>query len=632
MAECIAFDTETFLIRQGLKAPPMVCLSYFSEGSGELLHVNESYDIIKGWLESDVHLIGHNTAFDMAVIAAQWPDLVPAIFEKYERDEITDTIVRQKLIDIAKGERKYRFKKGKWYKPSYNMEDLVFWHFKKRVAKGEDTWRKRYGELIDTPVEDWPEAAISYAVKDAEWTYLLWEKQEEINCTEETSNGDWFVDEHRQACYAWWMELMKIWGIRTDPDGVRRLIDETKKAHDVLKARLIEAGLVRKNGVKNKKAAQERMIEAMGGEDFCKKTKPSKTFPEGQVQVDADACELSGDVLLKDYAELTSLGNVLSKDVPALFRGQYLPVHSYFDTLKETGRTSSSGPNIQNIRRLPGIRECFVPRPGKVFVDADYDGLELRTLGQVCISLVGYSALADALNAGQDAHLFVAAKILGIDYDEALRRLKADDEEVDNARQLAKAANFGFPGGLGVAALIDFARKAYGIQLTEMQVKRLKQDWMRAFPEMKEYFAIISRMTDTPDGTCQIKQLFSERVRGQVKYTVACNTFFQGLGADATKTAGFFIAKACYADPSSVLYGSRIVNYIHDQFILECDEAVAHEVAMELKRIMEHYASIYLPDCPATVSKPVVARVWSKKAKQVWEDGKLIPWEYEKAA
>lgn len=624
----ISFDTETILFRQGLKAPPMVCLSYCKKERGDyqgaLLHVKESKEVVRGWLEGEDVLIGHNVAFDLAVIANQWPEFIPAIFEKYERDQVVDTIVRQKLIDIARGERKYRFSKGKWYKPKYDLASLVMWYFKKKVSKGEDTWRKRYGELLVFEVEDWPEEARSYAIDDAIWTYRLWEKQWEAG------KKYWFEDEYRQACYAWWIQLMSIWGIRTNPEGVERLKEETKEAFEKLKEELILEGLVRKDGSRDTKKAKDRMIQIMGGEENCKRTKASKKFPEGQVSVDKDACEGSGDIWLKKYADLTSLGNVLKKDVPALLRGQYLPVHSFFDTLKETGRTSSAGPNIQNIRTLPGIRECFVPRPGKVFLDCDYDGLELKTLGQVCLILFGYSALADAINAGQDPHLFVAAKILGISYEEALSRKK--EKAVKDARQLAKAANFGFPGGLGVKALIDFARAMFQIRLTPERVKQLKKDWLSAFPEMLDYFRYVSDLTNNPDGVCEIKQLFSNRVRGNVKYTVACNTFFQGLGADATKTAGFFIAKACYADPKSALYGCRIVNYIHDQFILECAEEKAHEAVMELKQIMEKYASIYLPDVPAVVSEPVITRVWSKHAQQVWKKGRLVPWEYEDVA
>ena len=93
-------------------------------------------------------------------------------------------------------------------------------------------------------------------------------------------------------------------------------------------------------------------------------------------------------------------------------------------------------------------------------------------------------------------------------------------------------------------------------------------------------------------------------------------------------------------DRDSPLYGCRLVNYVHDEFILECPEERAHEAVMELQRLMVEGAAPYLPDVPPTVSKPIVARCWSKKAQQVWEIGKpgnkhkpandtdrLVPWD-----
>src|SRR5690606_32482748 len=117
------------------------------------------------------------------------------------------------------------------------------------------------------------------------------------------------------------------------------------------------------------------------------------------------------------------------------------PIHSYFEVLRETGRTSSSNPNLQNLPRVDGVRECYVPRPGNVYISCDYDKAELHTLAQLCMDYFGESKLAEALNNGIDPHLQMAANILGIPYEEAKDRLKAKDKEVKDTRQMAKAAN-----------------------------------------------------------------------------------------------------------------------------------------------------------------------------------------------
>jgi DNA polymerase-1 len=588
-------------------------------------------------------LIGHNIAYDLAVLVAQFPRFLRPVFEAYKENRISDTMLRQKLLDNAIGRfRGYRvektgpLKKGekpyRWISYGYSLDDCYFRLTKKRLDK--DTWRLRYGELRDLPLELWPEGAREYPILDAQATWDVWHWQEK---QEEKIRKGFDVprsyirdakpldDESRQCRAAWWIHLMKTWGIRTKGARVHELEHIVEDEYGKLEALLKEAGLVRADGVRNIEAARDRMILAMGGKDKCRLT------DKGAVKLDEEACTASGDLILKDYAELGSLKAVKSKDIPALLKGVLMPIHSNFDSLIATGRTSSSAPNIQNIRRLPGIRECFVPREGKVFLNADWDGLELRTLAQVCTTLFGRSKLADVLNSGKDPHLQVAATLLRIPYEEAKARYDAGDESVDGARQLGKVANFGFPGGLGYESLIYFARKNYGLVMSEQAARKLKTNWLLSYPEMEKYFALIDQhcSVDVEDNMAFVQHLFSNRIRGDVPYTVACNSRFQGLGADATKAAGFLIAYACYVDKDSPLYGCRIVNYIHDEFLVECDEAKAHEAAFELARLMVEGSKPFLPDVPPTVSKPIVARWWSKKAKQMWKDGRLIPWEDE---
>lgn len=639
-----AWDTETARFGPGRQAPPLACVSYCYEGGSGLVHWTEAEELFEELLLSKAYLlVGHNVAYDLAVVAAQFPRLLRPIFEAYRDGRVGDTMLRQKLLDNAIGrfrgyraEKKGPLKPGEspfyWVGYGYSLDDCYHRVKKKRLDK--DTWRLKYGELRDLPLEQWPEGARRYATDDAIATWDVWNWQNDLDFKirdrfnvprSYIRDAQPLADEARQARAAWWIQLMRVWGIRTDPARVHLLERAADEAYEELEQRLKDVGLIKPDGVRNIKAARSRMILAMGGEDKCRLT------DKGAVKLDDEACTASGDLILKDYAELSSLKAVKSKDLPALALGKLLPIHSNFDSLVATGRTSSSGPNIQNIRRLPGIRECFVPRKGKVFLDADYDGLELRTLAQVCVSLFGKSRLAEVLNSGKDPHLQVAATLLKIEYDVAKARYDAGDDAVDGARQLGKVANFGMPGGLGIDSLIYYAKKNYGLEMSEHDAKKLKANWLRAYPEMEQYFALIDRhcSSNVEENTAYVQHLFSNRIRGDVPYTVACNSRFQGLGADATKAAGFLVAWACYVDKESPLYGARIVNYIHDQFILEIDEARAHEGALELARLMVEGAKPFLPDVPPTVSKPVVARCWSKKARQVWKNGRLVPWEEE---
>lgn len=640
----LAWDTETALFGPGRRAPKLSCVSWMQDGELGLLSYR---DCLPWFLEklkdpNTLH-VGHNVAYDMAVIAAEHPELLPWIFRAYAENRVTDTMLRQQLLDNAVG--KFRgywtecldsegHRDEKWVPIYYSLDACYHRYTKKHLDK--DTWRLRYGELREVPLDMWPAGAQTYPLDDAKSTKLVYDAQEEMlqkvkaayeRNQEHVGTPDPLADQFAQARAAFWIQLMSVWGIRTLPERVAMVEESVLAKLEELRSTLFQAGLVRKDGSRNTKAAMERMIKVRGGEENCRKTKKKR------IQLDEDACRESGDLLLLDYAEIGSLGVVLNKDLPALRQGEWMPIHSSFSVFLATGRTSSADPNIQNVRRLPGIRECFVPREGKVFLDADYDGLELRTLAQVCMSKLGRSRLAEVLNGGKDPHLMVASQILRISYEEAKARRKDGDEEVDNARQVGKVANFGFPGGLGYETLIVFAAKGYNVTLTIEEAKELKQIWFETFPEMRDYFELINSYgvadpNDPGEIYYSIEQLFTKRLRGDCTYTAACNTYFQGLGADATKNAGFLIAYECYVDESSPLYGCRIVNYIHDQFILECDEEKAHDAAFRLAAVMCEGANPFLPDVPAKVSEPMVTRCWSKKAKQVFDENKrLIPWD-----
>ena len=140
-----------------------------------------------------------------------------------------------------------------------------------------------------------------------------------------------------------------------------------------------------------------------------------------------------------------------------------VPITLRPNVLLDTGR-ASYGDVIQQLPRNGGIRECFVARPGKVLVSCDYGGLELATHAQNCLYTVGFSKLAEALNAGVKVHDALAATFLGVSYKEFAASLKGERgkeiaELYKNVRQAVKPANFGFPGGMGAVKLVLQQRK-----------------------------------------------------------------------------------------------------------------------------------------------------------------------------
>lgn len=646
----IGADSETWLIEPGLLAPRLVCVSYCQENQAPVLvHRNHARDCVH-WLLGE-EIVGANIVYDLAVWAAEWPELLPIIFEALMEGRIHDVLTRQKLIDIALGCYRSVYRKGlngKLRQLNYNLNDLWFRFARQDLDK--DTWRLRYAELEPYPIHLWPVAAQQYALMDAYSPQYVFYAQ-----AQECSLNLW--DEPAQMRADWALQLTSCWGFNTDLAQVDKLIRQINVEQYERKRRLIGVGLVRLDGSRAKKLAQARMLKLAGtdfsdfqltdtGKRLVKKKEMTRVeaIQAGYFSLNEEACEATNDELLIEYAQYGQFQNLLSK-VRAL--NVSVPVQTGFEIMLETGRTSSFGSKVegtketrpgsvalQNPPRAEGFRECFIAGKGMGIISCDYGMAELVSLGEVCYQWFGFSALRDALNRGFDPHLDFGAQQMGITYEEALAN--KDHPEVDAFRQRSKPANFGYPGGLGVRRFRDYAR-GYGVELTEEQSKQLKEAWLQKWPEMPYYFKRIrdilhsngewiEREDDEPILKGTIEQLVSRRLRGKCSFTEACNSMFQGLTADAAKAALFEVSRLCYTVPESPLYGCRIVNFIHDEILLEAPLFKAHEAAKELEKVMAAVYQRFTPATKITAEAALMLR-WRKKAKPYYVNGRLRPWE-----
>lgn len=552
----IALDTETHLFGDGNMAPKLVCISY---STGVLQHR------LDGAPDLDGHYVGHHIAYDMVVLMANFPELTPRIFELYEQDQITDSMLREQLIDIARGDYAY-FRRNK--AEGYSLAAVA--RRRLRVNLDKETVRLRYGELTNTPCHEWPEAFTKYALDDASYSYNLWLDQER--------QIEFLADQYRQARAAFWIQLMSVWGLVPDAKAVRALEAALSARREEFAQTLRHSGIMRRDGTRDMKAAFAHMTRASNGAPAL--TEPNKDGKGGgSVCLDREACERTGDDVMLAYAGYAQLNALLNKDVEALKTNI---IHSYFE-LAETGRSISKRPNIYNFPKKFGIRECFVSRTG-AYIVGDYKGLELCTLAQVCLDILGCSTIAEEMNRGEDPHMVIAAEIL----DQSLAWCVANKETdlVFNARQCGKIVNFGKPGGLGAEALVHFAKQNYETDISLARAKELSAIWDNKRPEMKKYFAKIHSAISTFG---KIEQLYSGRIRGKLGFTDACNTMFQGLGSDIFKAAGFNLAKWCYLES-----GARTVNAPHDEFVIETSDWRTH--LPQVKKIMIDSARPWLPD------------------------------------
>lgn len=613
-----SFDVETFLITDGNLAPDLVCVSYAQpDYTASLYHALDGSPTFRSMADlalwNNTPVIGANVAFDMAVMLAHDPALGERIWSLYDRGLVRDVIMRQKMIDIAMGcyGGFRRDVDGKTYKIGYSLAELVKRHLGYELSKGEDTWRLRYSELYEVPLHRWPIEARQYAEDDAVATIAVYQEQEK--------DAALLLDEPARCRTAWMLHLMSCYGIKTDPEAVSAFVAITEKSINEIKGLLVSHGLVRVNGKRDTKVAKARMLQV------CQEKGLEIAKTNGDdVALDDATCKKTGDPILCAYANFSSLAKVVSTDLPILLKGVNTPIQTRFEPLQETGRTSSSAPNIQNIKRLAGMRECFRPRSGYVFVDADYAMLELCTWAQTCLWALGRSRLAEVLNAGDDPHLAFAAQILGITYDEAKARRKAGDKEVEQRRLVAKVGNFGFPGGLGKDSFVEYAASSYKVTITVEKAAELKSFWLAQWPEARAYFDWIAKKEQ--DSGISMQRFVTGSWRSGMRYTVACNDPFQSLGATAATWAGYDLARACYYERDHILFGSRPVNFIHDQYLVEVlDDELAHDRAMSVASIMVAAAKRAIPDVTPKVD-PLLCRYWSKDAKEVFKDGRLVPW------
>jgi hypothetical protein len=654
---------------------PQSCTGLVQDGR-EVVH-----SLLSWWFSNrQIDITAHNGFYDFGVLINEYPDLLPLVFDALDEGRIYDTMNMQKLRDIALGEfRGHYLQDGSWERYTYKLADLSRRHRGQYLTKGKDSWQLRYGELYNVPLVHWPHDASHYAVLDAvsaeDCHHSLMRERDQLMAHGWPNIFGNLADQNRAAM---WLQLCSIWGLKVAVDKVEALAAGVIAERDQIRAMLLEEGLIRaetkkRSGdvkyVRNTKAAAARMVESCGWREVIApngavgyelidpsdpENLPLKTTEKGNICLNEEACEDTWDPVLEAYAKYTSLENVLGKDVKRLLSGE---IHGEYDSLQATGRTSCRGFNTQNLRRKGGTRECFVPRPRYVYCLIDLDTAELRAVAQVCISLGIGSRMAEVINSGKDVHCVLGSELAGVLYETFLA---GKEGEYFDDRQTAKNANFGLWGGMrpkrftslvltGLKA--SFYEVKHDRKLTELaraeklaKIQRLidkttldymtyvRSTWLRTWPESSPYLEMHERMCAGGKLTT-ITQLWSNRIRGGLRYSEACNTWFQALIADAMKSAGWELTKAMYdARRGSVLYGSRIVNFPHDEFISEVPEHLGHECAIEIQRIVLQTVGRYLPDVPPRAT-PYLARYWSKGGFEMYgTDGRLIPWNGEKKA
>ena len=306
--------------------------------------------------------------------------------------------------------------------------------------------------------------------------------------------------------------------------------------------------------------------------------------------------------LVLEYRQLTKLKSTYIDALPKLVSSVTGRIHCSFNQAgAETGRLSSSHPNLQNIpiRTEEGrmIRRAFIPATeGHILLSADYSQIELRVLAH----LADEPNLQKAFLNGEDIHRYTAALIFDVD----------QKDVTTDMRYSAKRINFGIVYGMSAFGL------AKDLGVSNKEAKNFIDRYFCRYPGIQ---AFMDREIEKARAAGYVETLFHRRrylpdinsknpmVR-QFAERQAINTPVQGTAADIIKIAMVRMATAINA---SGLKGRMIIT-VHDELVFDAPPQECEALTRIVKKTMEN---------AAVLSVPVVATV---KAGPNWAGMKEV--------
>ena len=288
--------------------------------------------------------------------------------------------------------------------------------------------------------------------------------------------------------------------------------------------------------------------------------------------------DVPGAALLVRFSQLEQLRSNFGDKLLNAINPQTGRLHGSFQLAKaKSGRFSSSNPNMQNIPKSETVRAVFVAAPGKQLVVADYSQLELRVMAFIANDEV----MTESYRNGRDLHAVTAAGMLGLKSDQ----FNPEDPAHKDARQKAKAVNFGVIYGSGAAGLREFARDAYNLKMTIEEARTFIGSFLATFRGVARWQRdqeARTRQTRTVSTRGGRVYRFAWEAKGDYSRNLALNLPIQGTAAEIAIEAMIRIDAGLRAAlPGKAL----IVLQVHDEFVVEAEDDEA--VISATKRIVE---------------------------------------------
>ncbi|NQM55060.1 DNA polymerase I [Streptococcus suis] len=399
------------------------------------------------------------------------------------------------------------------------------------------------------------------------------------------------LEEHQQSDLLFEMELplanvlakMEIAGIKVKVETLKAMQAENEVLIEQLTKEIYELAGQEFN-INSPKQLGTILFEDMGLPlEYTKKTKTGYSTAVDVLERLAPIAPVVSKIL--DYRQITKLQStyVIGLQDAILEDGK---IHTrYVQDLTQTGRLSSTDPNLQNIpvRLEQGrlIRKAFVPSlENSVLLASDYSQIELRVLAHISQD----QHLIEAFQQGADIHTSTAMRVFGIG--------KAEDV-TPNDRRNAKAVNFGVVYGISDFGLSN------NLGISRKEAKNYIDTYFERFPGIKNYMETIVREARDKG---YVETLYKRRrelpdinsrnfnVRNFAERT-AINSPIQGSAADILKVAMINLDKAL----TDAGLSTRMLLQVHDEIVLEVPMAELETVKAMVKETMESAIQLSVP-------------------------------------
>jgi len=290
--------------------------------------------------------------------------------------------------------------------------------------------------------------------------------------------------------------------------------------------------------------------------------------------------------LIIKYRELFKLKTTYIEALPTYVNPHTGRIHTTFSqTSVATGRLSSSEPNLQNIPVSGAmgfgkhVREAFKPKPGNLFIAADYSQIELRVLAHLSRD----KALVAAFEQGHDIHAETAARLFDVPLAEVTHE----------QRQIGKRINFSIlygltPYGLSKDMRIPLKDAKHYIEKYFAQYPHVSawMDEVVAFTKEHGYtHTLWGRRRYIPAIYEKNKSLYEEARR------IAINTVAQGTAAEVMKLGMIKLDAVLKKEKLD----AQILLQIHDELIISVPEGQHERAEQLIKQVLESVVEWHVP-------------------------------------